>query len=73
MKPLTVEKRKELVNALRQKADTGFVRVPICGEAADEIELLAAAVEIWEGRAEAYLKIAKEEAEISRLRKTNHR
>lgn len=45
MQGLTDGERKRLCEALRQKGLTGPVRVPMCAEAADEIERLAAEVE----------------------------
>jgi ribosome recycling factor len=41
MQPLTDEERKKLCEALRRKARAGSWRVPMCEEAADEIERLA--------------------------------
>jgi HAMP domain-containing protein len=38
---MTDEEQKKLIAALRQKGLTGPVRVPMCAEAADEIEQLA--------------------------------
>jgi hypothetical protein len=39
---VTDEERQKLCEALRRRAELGPVRVPMCSEAADEIERLAA-------------------------------
>jgi HAMP domain-containing protein len=51
---MTDEERQKLCAALRQKGLTGPVRVPMCAEAADEIERLAADVRALRQQIEHY-------------------